>query len=432
MGFSIWHLWKPATRRQASLEKTLLKLAGRRKFAQIMDSCPDRRELLERTAAALAMSEEKLLEKVARRLGCFCVRQVPAIDLNVTRGRLSLSDMRRNGCIAVINRGRICGLVCVNPDSAAEIISFFQKNQAQPKDFALYLARWETIIRALDESERTYLAEREKQAALSLASEVRTAERVLLHAVKEAQDFGQTQLEVIFRPQEIVYEIQTSSLNRTQGTIDNSLRRGLFTALSYAQQAGRLVLEMPGKELGLGCEVLMIEERKTARLTWSDGKQDSACLSLSGQSCRAEAPGIHWRRGELGNFQHTVLIIDDNSTFVRVLERFMQRNEIRTRSASDGSQALSLLAGREIRPDLVICDVHMPGVNGFDFVKAFRLESAYVDIPVVMLTSDDDIEVELKLINLGADAFIAKNEDPRILCAHVKRLLERRCERRAA
>ncbi len=73
----------------------------------------------------------------------------------------------------------------------------------------------------------------------------------------------------------------------------------------------------------------------------------------------------------------------------------------------------------------------MPIMNGFEFLKRVRGELGLL-IPVVMLTSDNDIEAELQLLLDGADMFVSKNDDPRLLCVKVQKLLEKSKSKKAA
>jgi hypothetical protein len=125
-----------------------------------------------------------------------------------------------------------------------------------------------------------------------------------------------------------------------------------------------------------------------------------------------------------------VLVVDDNEVFANVLERFLGRMEIDVVYKSDGAAVITQLA--ELKADLLICDVHMPGTPGFEVVKMVRGAEQYRELPIVMLTSDTDIETEVRLLNSGADAFVSKSEDPRVLCAHVHRLLVRAGKRKEA
>jgi two-component system NtrC family sensor kinase len=71
-------------------------------------------------------------------------------------------------------------------------------------------------------------------------------------------------------------------------------------------------------------------------------------------------------------------------------------------------------------------------MNGKEFVSTVRKNERLKHIPIIMLTSDEDIDVEVELLNLGADAFVSKSKDPRILAAQIKRVSRERNQRVAA
>jgi len=66
----------------------------------------------------------------------------------------------------------------------------------------------------------------------------------------------------------------------------------------------------------------------------------------------------------------------------------------------------------------------MPGMNGLEFVKRIKQDPRLAGIPCVLLTSDEEVETELRGLKLGADEFVRKSEDPRVLAMHVRRLIE--------
>ena len=74
----------------------------------------------------------------------------------------------------------------------------------------------------------------------------------------------------------------------------------------------------------------------------------------------------------------------------------------------------------------------MPGTDGFTVVKELKASKQFCDLPVIMLTSDTSTDTEVELVRSGADVFLAKHQDPRVLCAHVQRLLDQRRKRQAA
>jgi CheY-like chemotaxis protein len=93
--------------------------------------------------------------------------------------------------------------------------------------------------------------------------------------------------------------------------------------------------------------------------------------------------------------------------------------------------ALEKLEGG-VLPKVIICDLHMPVMNGRELLARLKGEPRWKAIPVIMLTSDDDVDAELQLLNSGADAFVSKGKDPRVLTAQVQRLIQRANLREAA
>ena len=73
-------------------------------------------------------------------------------------------------------------------------------------------------------------------------------------------------------------------------------------------------------------------------------------------------------------------------------------------------------------PKVIICDLHMPEMNGKEFILCLKQDQRLRSIPVIMLTSDDGVEAEVAALETGADALVSKTKDPRVLCAQVLRL----------
>jgi CheY-like chemotaxis protein len=74
----------------------------------------------------------------------------------------------------------------------------------------------------------------------------------------------------------------------------------------------------------------------------------------------------------------------------------------------------------------------MPIMNGREFLSHIKGDKRFNEIPVLVLTSDDDADAELQLLQFGADAFVSKTKDPRVLTSHIQRLLRQARIREAA
>lgn len=102
----------------------------------------------------------------------------------------------------------------------------------------------------------------------------------------------------------------------------------------------------------------------------------------------------------------TVLIIDDEIHIRRLTARMLEMAGFEVLEAASGPQALSLL--QEARPDVITCDIAMPGMNGFDVLEAIKSQPATADIPVIMLTAIGHEKDADRATALGAANYITK------------------------
>lgn len=116
-----------------------------------------------------------------------------------------------------------------------------------------------------------------------------------------------------------------------------------------------------------------------------------------------------------------VLVIDDDVTLTSVLKRGLSYEGFTVDTATTGPQGLSI--ARDHAPDLVILDVMLPGIDGFEVLR--RLRSADEDVPVLMLTARDAPADQVKGLEAGADDYVAKPFTFSVLAARVKALLRR-------
>ena len=116
----------------------------------------------------------------------------------------------------------------------------------------------------------------------------------------------------------------------------------------------------------------------------------------------------------------TILVVDDAPNIVELLRMYLEGAGYATIAAADGLSAIEL--HRTEHPDLVILDLMLPGIDGFEVCRAIR---RVADTPVLMLTArTDDIDVIVGL-EIGADDYVTKPFNPRALVARVKAILRR-------
>ncbi|MEM7535647.1 MAG: response regulator transcription factor [Chloroflexota bacterium] len=115
-----------------------------------------------------------------------------------------------------------------------------------------------------------------------------------------------------------------------------------------------------------------------------------------------------------------ILVVDDEPKIVKLARDYLERNSFRVAIANDGITALA--SARHQRPDLVVLDLNLPGMDGLDVCRALRRESA---VPIIMLTARAEETDRLIGLELGADDYITKPFSPRELVARVRAVLRR-------
>jgi DNA-binding response OmpR family regulator len=117
----------------------------------------------------------------------------------------------------------------------------------------------------------------------------------------------------------------------------------------------------------------------------------------------------------------TILVVDDEPPIVDLVRFTLEDADVRVVEASDGVEALVM--ARQTIPDLVLLDVHMPGLDGFEVCRQLRREPALVRIPIVMLTAAGQEADRARGRAAGADEYLTKPFSPLALLALVEALV---------
>ncbi len=124
---------------------------------------------------------------------------------------------------------------------------------------------------------------------------------------------------------------------------------------------------------------------------------------------------------QLAETTASILVVDDEMPFLESLRFSLERQGYHVLTASDGLSGLRI--ARAEKPDLIILDVMLPGMDGFKVCQALRRDS---DVPVIMLTARDDETDKVVGLELGADDYVTKPFGLRELLARVRAVLRRR------
>ena len=117
----------------------------------------------------------------------------------------------------------------------------------------------------------------------------------------------------------------------------------------------------------------------------------------------------------------TVLIVDDDESVQMMLYKVIRSNGLQAQTASSGEQALKMLAVRDF--DLILLDVNMQGIDGFEVVQ--RLRSRGVQTPIIIVSGRQEDYDTLYGLDIGADDYVTKPFNPVVLGAKVKALIRR-------
>jgi CheY-like chemotaxis protein len=103
---------------------------------------------------------------------------------------------------------------------------------------------------------------------------------------------------------------------------------------------------------------------------------------------------------------YNILAVDDIPLNLLLVQKMLSRFKFEIRTAANGQQALDAVANR--KPDLILLDLMMPGIDGFEVIKRLRADSATADIRIVILSALNSNEDVVKGFDLGANDFIMK------------------------
>ena len=115
-----------------------------------------------------------------------------------------------------------------------------------------------------------------------------------------------------------------------------------------------------------------------------------------------------------------ILVVDDEERMVRFIRMNLEHDGFIVSEAFNGKQAISKM--RDVNPDIILLDVMMPDVDGFDVLETIR---EVTNVPVIMLTAKGEEDDRVRGLELGADDYVTKPFSPRELVSRIKAVLRR-------
>lgn len=117
-----------------------------------------------------------------------------------------------------------------------------------------------------------------------------------------------------------------------------------------------------------------------------------------------------------------ILVVDDEKDVVEVVSHFLEEEGYNVQTAYDGEEALEK-AGNDI--DLIVLDIMLPGVDGYEVCRKLRSRVETEQIPIIFLSAKTEEEDQIEGLMLGGDDYLTKPVSPQVLVAHVKAVLRR-------
>ncbi|MCK9291205.1 MAG: response regulator transcription factor [Bacteroidales bacterium] len=119
-----------------------------------------------------------------------------------------------------------------------------------------------------------------------------------------------------------------------------------------------------------------------------------------------------------------ILVIDDELSIRVLLENFLSKTfEVTTRN--DGMEGMKYLEDGNI-PDLVVADIQMPNMDGYDFIQNIRSSGYFKNIPLIMLSGIESSQEKVKCLKLGANDYMVKPFNPEELLIRIELLINRK------
>lgn len=118
-----------------------------------------------------------------------------------------------------------------------------------------------------------------------------------------------------------------------------------------------------------------------------------------------------------------ILIVEDSLTATKLVQRALDERQITTQAIQDPKMVLHAL--HQFNPELILMDMHMPGCTGVEATRIIRQDNHYLSIPIVYLSGETDVALQVEALRLGGDLFLTKPFNPVFLNAIVKSKVER-------
>ncbi len=231
--------------------------------------------------------------------------------------------------------------------------------------------------------------------------------------------------------------IKSAAYKANPALIHHEIRTPLNQIIGYAEMLQEEATEQGADTFAEDAGKILEAARKLLHLVMENFGDPAAGLGIAGNSA-ATTSATFLRRDEnaptastrmkghalAGEAGGSILIVDDDEGNRTMLARRLQRLGFETVTAENGHAALEKL--KSARFDLLLLDIQMPELNGYQVLERLKADPALSDIPVIVLSASDETEKVARCIEMGAEDYLPKPFDPILLQARIGASLEKK------
>ena len=397
--------------RSEPFESALCSVFSRALVSEVRKTT-DRRDVLDALVEKTSASRTQILERVAHMMGMRSDERLSIPDAAlIGRTGFDVETLRQRAILPQYSTNTASGYSLVVADPSVLDLTAFR------------LGGIEVVLgshRQIRHAWRVWDVIKETQPSLDLlADDVRT---VLKQIVSDCSRLGATEV-FLGHPSNRCYEGLADG-RRFSGVVHG---RVFDETMNAVRTSGHFSLD---SDPIARVSITRNFERSIICMTWQTQRTPRRILPAPERSSFAEQLEQLLPADEristrpTGKARATILVVEDDDQFASGICQILKGRGYDVCRARNGEEGLKLVGHRSQSIDLIISDVHMPTLDGRGFLEGVRKS---VKTPVIILTSDDDSVVEADLVLLGANAYLRKNDDPRVLLAWTENLVAKRC-----
>jgi CheY-like chemotaxis protein len=402
-----------------SLQLALQSLFGARLYRKLLKVSPDRRQLIEEAARLRDISEDEMIKLLSEKLDLPVFFKPKPIDLKVLPAGITAKELRQTGVFPLVDRNIICGVVCVDPAELSDLCSLYTGNN-------IYLSSWNAVLSAIAASEHLYLCnklrEQQEQQKQQEALVLSALEHLLASLIEKG---AQSLLLSTNTSQELIYTFNDNNGVLWDGIIEAGIASKILVFLANKMASPDPTIEFNS----LDASITVSFDKQQYSVSILQNCQIASAKILQFPAPEKEINKQNYFSNQQQEIQSLgrVLLIDDNETFLEVMKKYLEKQSFEVKTVSSDLAAKQYLAlSQPYPPNIIITDLNLGSNSCLSFVKDLKSSAEYKNIPIVVLTADNQTENEISSLNSGADMFISKSKDLKVLSAYLRKLISDR------